>query len=258
MTVPFAPPAQYSRFVSLVRNNAPRFPIESETELQRDRAAAGRALGALQALADGLNVSIPTAVGIAGSAATSNGREDFANAMIDTAITEGGTTMLGAEAGPFIGGALMLARGTYQSLSRTDAMVRYLLGNAGLTNTLARLCVSAMRDSVPYTRMPNPPIPDFARRSGDLFSGRRREAYLSGFESARRIIQEMDSLRPTSGDHYSKRCLIFVGIQTGFTGRYRQDDWRLRVRCERVIIRDMLALNLRERAERLRRWANAA
>lgn len=258
MTAGFAPPAHYDRFVSLIRSNAPRFPIESETQLQRDRAAAGQALNALQALADGLNISIPTAVGIAGSAATANSGEDLAHAMIDTAITEGGTAMLGGEAGPFIGGALMLARGTHQSLTRTDAMVRYLLGNAGLTNTLSRLCVAAMRDPVPYTVMPNPPIPDFARRSGDLFSGWRQEAYMAGFNATRRIIQQLDSLRPTSGDHYSKRCLIHIGIRTGFTGRFRQDDWRVRVRCEQIIIRDILALNLRERAERLRRWANAA
>ena len=81
---------------------------------------------------------------------------------------------------------------------------------------------------------------------------------MAGYNSVRRIIQELDSLRPTSGDHYSKRCLIHIGMQTGFTGQHRQDDWRIRVRCERIIIRDMLSLNLRERAERLRRWANAA
>ena len=43
-----------------------------------------------------------------------------------------------------------------------------------------------------------------------------------------------------------------------FAGQHRQDNWRIRVRCERIIIREMLSLNLRERAERLRRWANAA
>lgn len=250
-------PEKYPQFVSLIRRHAPRFPIGPTTALQQDRAAAGRALGAVQTLADGLDVNIPGPAGIAVSAATANNAGDFSNSMADTAITTGGVRVLGGAAGPFIGGALMLARGTFQALGRTDAMVSYLLGTGGFTNTLARLCVSAMQDPVPYTALPHPPIPDYVLRQGDIYSSWRRQAYMAGYNAAGAVISTLDELRPTSGDHYSKRCLIHVGLLTNFTGQHEELNWRLRRACEAIIVRDMLSLNLRERAEELRRWATA-
>ena len=250
-------PEQYSRFVSLVRENAPRFPIASETSLEHDRAAAGRALSAVQALADGLGVDIPGPVGVAVSAVTANSAGDFANSMVDTAASIGGQRLLGGAAGPFIGGLTMLARGAFQSLDRSDAMVRYLLGSGGYTNTLSRCCISAINDRVPYTRLPDPPIPDFVLRTGDIYSDWRRQAYMAGYNAAANVFRKIDEVRPTSGDHYSKSCLIHIVVQTNQTGEHAAGNWRLRRACEQIIVRDMLSLNLRQRAEQLRRWANS-
>jgi len=260
--VPFTIPApeQYQRFVSLIRRAAPRFPVEHESELQHNRGTAGRALNVLMTLLDGLGIEVPTALGAAGGVGTSNSAEDAANSLVDTAITTGAERMLGgggAMAGPFVGGGLMLARGANQSLQRSDAMVHYLLGTGGFTNTLSRLCVLAMREPFPYTRMPTPVVPDYVRRTGDIFSPSRRRSYLAGYNAAAGVIREIDSLRPTSGDCYSKQCLIHIGLHTGFTGRYAQFNWRLRLASERYIVQHILALNLRERATQLRHWANA-
>ena len=261
MTLTAQAPEHWGRFVSLVRSRAPAFPMGTETQLERDRAAAGQAFGAVSALLDGLGDTVPGAVGLGVSAAstatTSNDAADVANSVLDTGVSMAAGSF-SPQAGFLVGGLIMLMRGTHQSLARSDAMVTYLLSTGGYVNTLGRLTVKAMRENRRYVTPPTPMIPDYIRRQGDLFSSWRQRAFANGCNRANGIIRTMDELRPTEGDYYSKRCLIHVGIATGFTGQHEEDNWRMRQRAEAIYIQNFLGADLRRQREQLRRWANAA
>ena len=66
------------------------------------------------------------------------------------------------EGGWLVGGFIMLARGTEQALSRSDAMVSYLNMTGGFVHTLVRASIDAVNDPAPYTRMPMPVVPRYA------------------------------------------------------------------------------------------------
>lgn len=136
-------------------------------------------------------------------------------------------------------------------------MVTYLLGTGGFVNTLSRMTVQSMRVNQPYTIAPQPQVASYIAAQGDLFSSWRRRAFLDGYRRAMTVVRTMDELRPEQGDNYSKQCLMHVGIATGYTGRYSEDNWRLRQRAEAIYVRHFLAVDLTRQREQLRRWANA-
>jgi hypothetical protein len=260
MTLDAQPPEHWARFSSLVRGQAPRFPMERMSQVAQDRAAAGRAFGAVSAMLDGIGGAVPgpvgLGVGVAGTAVSAGGAEDVANGALDMAASTAAGAFL-PEAGFLVGGLIMLMRGAHQSLARSDAMVTYLLGVGGFVNTLGRLTVSSMRADQHYTTAPQPQVANYIAAQGDLFSSWRRQALLNGYRRAMTVVRSMDEVSPTEGDSYSKRCLIHVGIATGFTGRYSEDNWRLRQRAETIYIRHFLAVDLTRQRDQLRRWANA-
>lgn len=161
--------------------------------------------------------------------------------------------------GFFVAGGRMILEGTYQAINRTDESARYLLGTRGVVDTLARLCVSAMQTpDDPHTSMPRPLIPDHVRRTGAIYSNWQRQAYMVGYEIAGSVINEVNTTRPINGDEHSKQCLIYLGQQTGLTGRFEEDNGRLRSRCEAIIKERILRINLNQQAEELQQWSNAA
>lgn len=253
-------PPHWNRFVELVKQNAPRSPMAVQSQSQINRANAGRTAGVIQTLLDGMNVSVPGPVGHVVNATTANSAGDFANATADGLISQGAAAVTVAEAGPLVGGLLMLMRNTYQTLDRSDQMVRYLLGTTGFVTTLARACVGSMRENLRSTRMPMPVIPRHIRATGDLFAEWREQAYRDGYERVRRTVARIDEVRPANfaQDYYSKRCLLHIAIQTGFTGQHSEDNVRLRRACEDIILREFLATDMRRTANNLRRWASAA
>jgi hypothetical protein len=136
-------------------------------------------------------------------------------------------------------------------------MVGYLLRLTGLRITLARQVVDAMSAPHPYTAPVMPVVPDFVERRGDLFAPWRRRAYAGGYEAAQGVIRSIDELRPLSGDSYSKRCLMHIGIATGLTGHCRDFDWRLRERAEQITLAEIIGVNLRHQREQPRQWARS-
>lgn len=248
----------YGRFVSLVRRRAPECPIQPETRTQRVRSEAGQAATLVSALADGLQVSIPggAATSMVVSGATANSGADVANAAVDTAVTSGAGIALGAEAGPLVGGVLMVMRGSHQALERSDQVVTYLLGIGGYVNCLARSAIDAVNSSQRHIRMPTPIVPSYVERMGDLFSRWRRQAWHAGYWKVNEVIREIDNLRPVQGDLYSKQCLIQLALEAGHQGG-RAEGFRIRVRCEDYIVNHILSTNMRAQANALRRWANS-
>ncbi len=251
------PPDHWDRFVRLIRHNAPRMPAVGNTRRERDLAAAGTTATMVSAAADGLGANVPGALGIATGLATSSSADQAASGLVDTGLSAGAAHVMGAEAGPLIGGFIMLVRGAYQSLDRGDQMLVYLMGISGFSTTLARATVSAMRDPTHYVNPPMPRIPQYIERMGDLYSPGRRRWFEDGYERVARVLRGMDEVRPTQGDHYSKRCLIHLGMQTNQTAQFAENNWRLRQRVEEIILARLLRIDLNRQREQLRLWANA-
>lgn len=251
------PPDHWDRFLRLLRSNAPRMPAIGSTRLERDLGAAGTTANVVGAVADGLGADIPGPVGVVAGLATSGSAEEASSGLFDAGLTAGAAHVLGGESGGLVGGFIMIARGFYQSLDRGDQMVSYLLGLSGFTTTLARATVGAMRASTPHTNAPMPRIPQYIERMGDLHSHDRRQWFEAGYERVVRVLRETDTFRPPSGDHYSKRCLIHIGIQTNQTARFAEDDWRMRQRVEEIILSRILQIDVNRQREQLRLWANA-
>ena len=252
------PPDHWDRFLRLIRHHAPRMPAVGSTRRERDLRTAGTTATVVSAAADGLGAAIPGAVGIAAGVATSSSADQAVNGLADTGLSAGAAHVLGAEAGPIVGGLIMLVRGLHQSLDRGDQMKTYLLGISGFTTTLARATVGAMRDSTRYVNPPMPRVPQYIERTGALFSASRRRWFEDGYERVARVLRVMDEVRPTRGDHYSKQCLIHLGMQTNQTAQRAENDWRLRQRVEEIILTRLLRIDLNRQREQLRRWANAA
>lgn len=261
MTMDFTsmpPPEHWERFVRQVQRRVPPMPETGMSERDRSLTTAGTVATMISAAGDGLGANVPGPVGAAAGVATATSAEGVVNSLFDSAATSVAAATMGAEAGPFVGGFLMLARGTHQSLDRSDQMVAYLLGMAGYTTTLARCAVAALREATPYLRMPMPQVPSYVERTGDLYSDTRRGWFVAGYERAARVVREMDTVRPTSGDHYSKRCFIHLGMQSNMTGGEFSDAWRIRQRVEQYVFRNMLYIDLDRQREELRRWAASA
>lgn len=248
----------YGRFVSVVRRRAPECPIQPQTSAQETRSQAGRAANLLSALADGLGPGVPggAATSMVVSGATANSGADVANAAVDTAVSSGAAAALGAEAGPLVGGVLMIMRGSHQALERSDQVVTYLLGVGGYVNCLARSAMHAVNSPQRHISLPTPIVPPYVERMGDLFSSWRRQAWHSGYWKVNGVIQEIDNLRPVQGDLYSKQCLIQLALEAGHRGG-RAEGFRIRMRLEDYIVNRILATNMRAQATALRRWANA-
>lgn len=254
----FPPPEHWDRFVRLVQTRAPTAPITVMSARERALATAGAVTTVVSAGADGAGAGAPPMVGVITGIATSSDADAVIDSLIDAGISEGAAHVLGGEAGPLVGGLIMLVRGTHQALDRTDQMVTYLLGMSGFTNTLARCAIAALREPTPYLRMPMPQVPSWVERTGDLYSGTRREWFIAGYDRARDVVREVDTVHPTSGDHYSKRCFTHLGMQSNMTGHDARDDWRLRQAVERYLMRTVLGIDLEHQREVLRRWAGAA
>lgn len=249
----------YSRFCSIVRQKAPRCPIQPTTRADNQRAQAGRAASLISALVDGLAVAIPGAayVDAAVQAATADSPEGAVNAGVDSAATAGAGFAFEGAAGPLVGGAIMLMRGTGQALERHDQVVTYLLGLGAFVNCLARSSMDAVNTSLPHPQMPRPIVPPYIERTGDLFSRWRRRAWNAGYWKVNEVFREIDTHRPVRGESYSKQCLIHLAVQAGHLGG-RAEGHHLRVRFERHILSNILAANARADGNELRRWANAA
>lgn len=244
---------QYPRFLTTVRQNAPRNPIQPQTRTQETRTQAGRVITMVGALADGIGPGLPggAATSMALGAATANSGPDVANAAFDTAATT-----LAGEGGPFVGGALMIMRGTHQALERNDQMVTYLLGMGAYVNCLARSAMGAVNDPAAYVQLPTPVVPSYVERWGDLFTPWRRQAWNAGYNKVRDVIRVMDNYRPIQGMRYAKQCFIQLVLDAGHRGG-RAEGFRLRMRIEDNIYNQILATDLRRQANALRQWANA-
>lgn len=250
-------PPHWSRFLSLVKTRCPVMPQTGMTQMQRDRQSAADAYSVLGTLLSALGHSLP---GELDNAVTLLTNEDRLAALQSIAQAEAVSALAGsATGGLIVGNGIELLRGAYQSLNRSDQMVGYLLGMTAYTTTLSRLCISAMRDQVPYMRRPEPRVPEYILRLGDLFSAWRREAYDLGYEAAWSVVQEMDAVTPANDrrGHYSKQALLYIFLQTGFTGQHQDMDWRARQQCEDIILRRILATNLLEQRQTLARWARS-
>lgn len=253
-------PEEWSRFTGVVRLHAPRMP---DTGSSRGAVvASGASTSATMAGAgvSGAGASLPTGagavVGVAGGLATGDGG-GVVDSLVDEAIGAIADHALGGEAGWLVGGLLMLMRGTEASLSLTDAMSSYLNEMSGYLSTLVRVTMGAMADRYPYATMPNPVVPPYIERTGDLYSSFARSAFTAGHFRVNDVIREIDSVRPPTGDYPSKRCFTYIGMQTNMTGGRGTEGLLhvMRVRAERYIVRSLLQVNMAAQAETLRRWA---
>lgn len=255
MTWQHEAPPHWSRFLSLVKTNCPEMPQTAQSSIQRNRQAASRAYSCLGTLVSALGHSMPEGMGTAVTVATA---DDPGSALQSIAESEALSAAFGSGAsGLIVGNGIAVLRGAYQALDRSDQMVSYLLGITAYTTTLSRMCIGAMRSSVPYTRPPEPIVPDYIMRLGDLYSSWRRAAFSRGYEAACGVVREMDTVTPVSDQrgHYSKQALLYIFLQTGMTGEHPDMDWRARRRCEDIILRRILVANLIEQRNDLRRWA---
>ena len=261
------PPEEWDRFHAMVRRRMPRAP---DTGGNPDRVADG--LMVAGATTSGLGEALPpvvgTAVGLAstawgvGSALSRGDVTGAVNAVGDDLIGRGADIILAGEGGWLVGGLIMLARGAYQSLSRSDDMVVYLNSMAGYVHTLVRASIAAVNEPTPYTRMPMPVVPDYVERTGDLHTDFARQAFRRGYDQIGEIVRDIDRVRPPTGDYPSKRCLMHIGLQTNMTGGASTSGSaalraQMRERAERYVVEELLHVNLRAQAELLRRWANA-
>lgn len=249
---------QYSMLEGMVRLHAPRFPIQNETRLHRNRASAGRAINTVNAFVDGLDANAPPVVGVVTSLATANGVDDVVDSAVDMGASFVLTRVVSAAAGSIAGGAIMLVRGTAQSLDRVELMTNYLHGTRGYVDTIARSCIIALSDDYSHASLPTTQIPNFARRGGSLYSSANQEAYIRGRAAVRKLFQKIDARGPNSGMRLSKDFLRHLISLTHYTGGDEEDNRRLRNACKRIITRNILSIDINQQAEQLRQWCNDA
>ena len=272
MTLDFTtlpPPEEWARFHAMVRRRMPRPP---EMGGGSATGTASDAIGMAGAAASGLGEALPggvgtglgfvgTAVGVGGALAEGD-VGGAASALGDDLIGRGADLVLSCEGGWLVGGLIMIARGAHQSLSRSDAMVTYLNSMGGYIHTLVRASIGAVNDATHYTRMPMPVVPSYVEETGDLATSFARNAFTAGYNQVAEIVRDIDSVRAPGGDYPSKRCLVYIGLQTNMTGgRDTMSSGALRLtmrtRAERYVATRLLEVDLRSQAEALRRWANA-
>jgi hypothetical protein len=262
------PPEEWGRFHTMVRRRMPASPDMGTGSA----APIGDGLAVAGAATSGLGGALPpvvgTAVGLAGTAygvGTSLSRGDVAgaaNTVGDDLISRGADLILAGEGGWLVGGLIMIARGTHQTLSRSDEMVAYLNAMGGYIHTLVRASIGAVNDATPYTRMPMPVVPEYVERTGDLYNDFARQAFRNGYNQVGEIVRDIDRVRPPSGDYPSKRCLMHIGLQTNMTGGSASAGSAalrliMRQRAERYVVDELLQVDLASQAQALRRWANA-
>lgn len=271
MTLDFTtlpPPEEWARFHAMVRRRMPRPPDMGGDG--PDRVADGLAVAgaATSGLGEALPPVVGTVVGVAGtaygvgSALAEGDVGGAASALGDDLIGRGADLVLSGEGGWLVGGLIMIARGAHQSLTRSDAMVTYLNSMAGYIHTLVRAGIGAINDPFPYTRMPMPVVPSYVEETGDLATSFARSAFTAGYNQVAEIVRDIDSVRPPTGDYPSKRCLMYIGLQTNMTGGSGTMSsgalrLQMRSRAERYVATRLLEVDLRSQAEALRRWANA-
>jgi hypothetical protein len=271
MTLDFStmpPPEEWDRFNAMIQRRMPRAPDMGDgagTPMGDALMVAG---AATSGLGDTLPPGVGTVVGLAGttysvgSTLSRGDVEGAAGALGDDLISRGADLVLAGEGGWLVGGLIMLARGAHQSLSRSDAVVTYLNSMGGYIHTLVRAAIAAVNDPYPYTRMPMPVVPSYVEETGDLATSFARDAFTAGYNQVREIVRDIDSVRPPSGDYPSKRCLMYIGLQTNMTGGSGTMSsgalrLQMRQRAERYVVRDLLRVDMARQANALRRWATA-
>lgn len=272
MTLDFTtlpPPEEWTRFHAMVRSRMPRPPA---TGGGGPTGTISDALSMAGAAASGLGDLVPgpvgagiglvgTAVGVGGAVAEGDAG-GAANALADDLIGRGADLVLAAEGGWLVGGLIMIDRGAHQSLSRSDAMVTYLNSMGGYIHTLVRAAIGAINDPVHYTRMPMPVVPPYVESTGDLATSYARNAFTAGYNQVAELVRDIDSVRAPGGDYPSKRCLMYIGLQTNMTGGIGTMSsgalrLQMRQRAERYVVRDLLQVDMARQANALRVWANA-
>ncbi|MEP0188873.1 MAG: hypothetical protein ABJP70_05685 [Erythrobacter sp.] len=251
--------AQWNRCIGLIKSNAPAFPNIGVTRAQRDRSNSGRSIGLLDTFLGELDLGLSSAAGNLVTVATANSVGDVVDSFVDSAAGEAVTAFAGEAAGGAVGGVIALFRGAMQEIERSDEMANYLSGTTAYVLSISRVAVDTMYANLPYIRMPQPAIPHYADLTGQyraLPSMRRH--FMSGYEAARRMFDNIDSVRPTSGAHYSKQFCQEMMLNAGYGGGRRGDIWRVRQNLELLILRDVLGADLRARRQQLMRWARSA
>jgi hypothetical protein len=238
---------QWARFVTEIRARAKSLPAGSADHHRRARNETNTAISLGQTLLSAAGVSIPKVVDISIAANTANSPGDFIQGQAEGAVTG----RVGGLGGPIVGNFWNILKGTNQALQRSSQMVEYLLFIGGYVDSLARCCVAALRDPVPYTRPPITQITDGQVQA----SAWKRRAWNAGVQATASVIAAIDNIRPTHGDHYSKRCFIQLARQV--QPYVTQAWWRLRVDTERYILGNILDLQMQSLRNRLRRWANS-
>lgn len=269
MTLDFTtlpPPEEWARFHAMVRSRTPRPPDMGDGPSGPGMGDAFMVAGAATTgLGDALPGLAGAGVGLVGTTLVAS--QQIAGGDVSGAASTVADDLIGRgldmiEGGWLVGGFIMLARGSHQALSRSDAMATYLNSMGGYIHTLVRASIAAINDPFHYTRMPMPVVPSYVEETGDLATSFARSAFTAGYNQVREIVRDIDSVRPPGGDYPSKRCLMHVGLQTNMTGGSGTMGsgalrLQMRQRAERYVVRDLLQVDLASQANALRRWANA-
>ena len=157
---------------------------------------------------------------------------------------------MGGHGGLIAQGYWEILKGTYQALDRNDQMVTYLLSTGGYVDSLGGVA-SIRSEPVPYTR----PLAHGDSGGQVLATAWKRRAWEDGVERTRAVIREMDTIRPTTGDYYSKQSFIQLARQTD--PYVTQPSVRLRSDVEKYILRNILGVEMQALRSGMRRWANA-
>lgn len=268
MTLDFTtmpPPEEWDRFVSMVRRRMPRPPemgggASAVGDICTMTGAGISGVGGVPIVGDAVGIGC-TVYGV--STALADG--DVAGALNtagDELIARGAEMILSGEGSWLVGGLIMVARGAYQALDRSDQMVTYLNGMGGYIHTLVRTSIDAVHDAHPRARRPSPVVPSYVERTGDLHDSQARQAFVNGYNQVSAIIRDLDDLIPRGpGDFPSKRCFLHVGLQANMTGGSASAGSAalrliMRQRAERYVADHLLQVDLATQAEALRRWAN--
>ncbi len=244
------PPPHWDRFKSAIKRRKPPMPNVNAPRDDEERESRNRMIGIVQTALDGLNVSLPDAVGHLVNAGTASDLLSFVQATVE------GELLKRTGQGTIVGGGVALVRGGHQNLQRNDEMLEYLLGMSGYIATLGRMCTAAIMRPVPYTTMPLPVVPEHVSRSGSLFSGTRQQMFLAGYNRVQDVMREVDNLRPPPGeDYYSKRCLSHIAADCGFTSVSPERAAEARRSFERKISSEILGNDLQADRRVLRHWA---
>lgn len=249
-------PRSWRRFVRAVKANVPVMPNVAQTRFEERREAVGRGASIVGAAADGLGPGLPAPVAVGVSVATAGDAEAVADTAVDTGIGAAVARFAGSGASAVAGGVVMTLRGGHQSLSRSFATRQYLLQFTGYTTTLGRMSVDAMRRPERRATPPTPPIPQYIRETGDMYSRGNQEAFLQGYRKALEVIATADTLGPADRTAWypSKECLVYLGAHSGLTGARGDNMRQIRVTSENIIVRHILGVNLQRQRQQLRDW----